>query len=78
MNISWDNFFEKELHSLVVDRIPGKGEREREGEPKKGKGRGKGDTNPETPKALEDLPPDEHQTECFKQLKRTGIWCSNA
>ena len=50
---------------------PWEGEREREGEPKKGKGRGKGDTNPEAPKALEDMPPDEQQVECLKKLKKT-------
>jgi molecular chaperone DnaK (HSP70) len=50
---------------------PWEGEREREGEPKKGKGRGKGDTNPEAPKALEDMPPDEQQVECLKKLQKT-------
>ena len=62
---------EKELHSLMVDQTPGKGKGKGKVSPKKGKGRGKGDTNPETPKALEDLPPDEQQTECLKKLKKT-------
>lgn len=64
---------EKELHSLIMDQTPGKGKGKGKGKvsPKKGKGRGKGDTNPETPKALEDLPPDEQQVECIKKLKKT-------
>ena len=50
---------------------PWEGERERKVSQKKGKGRGKGDTNPEAPKALEDMPPDEQQVECLKKLKKT-------
>ena len=61
---------EKELHSLIMGQTPGKGKGKGKVSQKKGKGRGKGDTNPETPKALEDLPPDEQQTECLKKLKK--------
>ena len=68
---SWDNFLEKELHSLIMDQTPGKGKGKGKVSQKKGKGRGKGDSNQEPPKALEDLPPDEQQVECIKKLKKT-------
>lgn len=68
---SWNNFLEKELHSLIMDQTPGKGKGKGKVSQKKGKGRGKGDTNPEAPKALEDMPPDEQQVECLKKLKKT-------
>eukprot|EP00435_Cladocopium_sp_Y103_P061908 s443_g23.t1 len=68
---SWDNFLEKELHSLIMDHTPGKGKGKGKVSNKKGKGRGKGDPNQETPKALDDLPPGEQQAECAKKLKKT-------
>ena len=67
----WDNFLEKELHSLIMDQTPGKGKGKGKVSQKKGKGRGKGDSNQEPPKALEDLPPGEQQVECIKKLKKT-------
>ena len=56
----------------MMDQTPGKGKGKGKVSPKKGKGRGKGDTNPETPKALEDLPPDEQQAECLEEPKNFG------
>ena len=61
---------EKELHSLMMDQTPGKGKGKGKVSPKKGKGRGQRRYQPrEAPKALEDLPPDEQQTECLKKLQ---------
>ena len=74
---SWDNFLEKELHSLLMEQTPGKGTGKLTLGKGKGKqeGKGKGGRNPpggpKEPKALEDMPEEEQMVEGLKKLKNT-------
>lgn len=71
----WEKMLERELHGLMLDHTPGKGALGKGSGKGQGKGArgksGKGKPDKNTPKALEDMPPEEQMSEGLKKLKRT-------
>ena len=75
---SWNNFLEKELHSLIMDQTPGKGKGEGKVSQKKAKAGAKEIPTQRHPKHLKTCHQMSSKLSASRSSKKLGICCSNA